>query len=1048
MELDRLPPVSCSIYPDNKAFAKDQIQKNRYAVWTYDNIKENINFYISQALFFDALKGLQNAKTRQQIEQLLLHRGCKISKIYKESRGQLQLSPIDQNNPTVYHRMSKDGNYAQVEEAFAQKLGIDPENLILLDPSAEELFRFLIVVMVGKSIKITNRDDLSFNFYNPAMFFKKDLPHLDISNSNISFADLINLYATEDISSLAVISFFKFKGELFLFHYGKNFPFNLRDIAISAGLLTTPEGLKRAWLQVRQLSVILFQKGVKKAFWPSGGIVPTIYSSFDGFCLSAKFEILKRDFKGHSKEVLVEATINLLEGLKDKNVDSVYREKGLSNLLQYTYYRLLNALKEIHLWRDNQIKFINQLDLIHQEIQAILTIVAPYNETDLQGAVLDHLTKGNDPIIPIDYGNAKVHLKTSGMTCYASIIATIQKHKGQTPIKALMQHGIYFEMMNLTKVFCKERVDVVRGNEFFTTRASLYSQYLNNIDLFVCEKYHNFHPSKRVYYPEDVVMQVNCIMEHKKPGCHLHVIVDVTFNDPSNDIRKEFLTDPKISSAIKRGALSVYFIHSAQKYDMFGFDNYFASIAIAISCAQNFDSINAAISPPGSQLLGGELQGPIHLWRYAAKQIDEYREVILRNTQWFYKRLPKKMIYFEGNENPIYVSRMKQQAAFLIFTFSPRLGQKSGNVFMTALLKFAEDNGLLLTVRGSFGFSNANLAPLSLTQDQIPRFTIGLEDSKSLELYLEFLEEMQKVFDFFLERTEEPLNKIKEIQNKINDLYIAFKKRIELIDASIPNEKNLDFVTGYNEAMEALEHSCSHAEMLDLNKIDDDLEHLDDYFDEVCDNSLEGDSIVDEVTIQIEEFNTVVMKTRAKMKPYINVVNNFFEEFINGHYFPNIKRNAQQQKSSDLHAVLYRKLLPPKTAYHVNFPIRVFPCCDDSLNPFLKIVFGNTLLGKKLSKKCKVLLKLLSHPKSELVSGADNVCNINIFDENYLIDVTDEKIMRWINGFIDFQTKLSEKVIEFQNMKQKANYQPSAYDVNTFCENAVQMLEKAIVINK
>ena len=91
-------------------------------------------------------------------------------------------------------------------------------------------------------------------------------------------------------------------------------------------------------------------------------------------------------------KVLAKSTANMVKGLVNCNIDESFKEKGMQDLLQTSYFKILNAMHEAIHRQSNYIEFANQIAVIHGEIQSILTLIAPYKENDLEQAVIDNLT--------------------------------------------------------------------------------------------------------------------------------------------------------------------------------------------------------------------------------------------------------------------------------------------------------------------------------------------------------------------------------------------------------------------------------------------------------------------------------------------------------------------------------------------------------------------------------------------------------------------------------------------------------------------------------
>ena len=514
------------------------------------------------------------------------------------------------------------------------------------------------------------------------------------------------------------------------------------DMIGRSGFRLSPAQTIDAWLKVESPEQIFQKEHIPVATLATrGSFIPKVFESWGDFVnhpLLRKFEALS-DMPGAPlyQKLLARATVNLLRGLSSCKIDQTYQEKKIDDLLQIAYYRMLNAMGEAILRREKFTKFYSQVELIHQEIQAMLTLAEPYGEHALAESVLHHLT-GGVPVIPHGIDRPKVHLKASAMHGMASVIAGVEAQKGGAPLNVAVQKDSYYESTSLFEKSRTYQVSVLDGDRLQEDIETAFAKVPDKpIDLFICEFHHNISLTRQAYHPEDVLKQVKAMHQKGLLADKCTIVIDTTISlDQSDEVRK-FLADPEILQMIQEGKLNIVLLHSAQKFDMLGFDNYYGGITTSINDHHSFNSFNARMDHPLDQLKGFNYQGLTHLQKYGDS--DTYRKAIMENTRKLYAMIPKEIIYHDGMTTPMQISKNEDdQQVFLDVKFPnfPRTGFKVNR----KLREFAEKRKLPLTSRASFGFVNTNLSSIN---NDIFRLNPGLDDEKNLAQYAEFFKIMQ-----------------------------------------------------------------------------------------------------------------------------------------------------------------------------------------------------------------------------------------------------------------------------------------------------------------
>ena len=566
--------------------------------------------------------------------------------------------------------------------------------------------------------------------------------------------------------------------EKFLGH--KVFMADLRGYITGAGFVTSPDQARKAWLAVKDFHEIMDSANLFLAeLATSGTTIPEVAKSCKDLVANPVFQTF-RDL-GKAKDappylqVMPEATMLLLEGLtkinrKDGGIDKVFKENGINDLLQVSYFRVVNAAREAILRKDDQIAFNNQIELMHNEIQMILSIVEPYHPGDLEKAVLDKLSKGRNAVIPRGYRKPHVHLKASAMHAMASAIAGVERQKGTNQLNVVALKDCYYEtagskdygMLDRSQAHSLAVLDGDAFNAGGIDKAFAGTQVKTPIDLFVCEFHHNISVSRTDYKPENITAQLKAMAQKGMLADPCTIMIDTTINlERADDVHK-FLADPDIKNMVDDGKLNIVLVRSAQKFDMLGMDNYYGGISICINDPAKFSEFNKRMDDPQDQLTDINYQGLAHMQAHGKNSIDKYRQGIMENTQRLYSMLPQNAVYQKGTHNLMQISRIEDERVVFLDIKFPDL-PKAAQAFEDRLKQFALQEGLPLTTRASFGFANTNYTSIG---DEKKRLNPGLEDPKQLERYAAFFEAAQKTVEHVMKHHSKAAGNLSDSKNQ------------------------------------------------------------------------------------------------------------------------------------------------------------------------------------------------------------------------------------------------------------------------------------------
>lgn len=576
-----------------------------------------------------------------------------------------------------------------------------------------------------------------------------------------------------------------------------NFIRDINDTMIHSGYRIAPDEAKKAWLAVKDAVDILSEQNMPIAQLATGSDhVPILFQDMKTFLnqpVVQKFHNLSEDSEKNKSpapylKILPEATVRLLEGLEKMDIDKGFARSP--ELLQISFFRILDAMNEAIFRKDDQMAFQNQIELIHQEIQNILLIMSPYKHDDYAEAVIQRLTNRADPVVPAEMTH--VYLKPSAMHTLASVLSGVEKLKGSNDLKVAVLKDTYYESSDALHNAKSYSLTVLDGDKFnelihnedktvksgkgkekekdrsIPISSAFETTPAGPFDVFVCEMHHNISLTRQTYSVEKIAQQVKMMNKAGLLANKFTLVIDSTIDvEKSSDI-KALLNDPDIKKMIENKKLNVVITRSAQKFDMLGIDNYYGGVAITVNNPKAFKAFNQRMNHKDDQLEGLNYQGLAHLESQCGDLIDQYKTEIMQNTQRLYKLLPKHTIYSENNENPIQVSKIKdKKVVFLDIKFGDY--NKTCAEFKKQFLLFAEEEKLPFTTRASFGFSNTNFTVISGHKF---RLNPGLDSAETLDRYAGFFHSFQECIDLSLQEIEENKNTLREQaeQKTLNDL--------------------------------------------------------------------------------------------------------------------------------------------------------------------------------------------------------------------------------------------------------------------------------------
>lgn len=778
------------------------------------------DFFLNLATLFVDITQV-SSKTKKALELAALHGYSKAATIDEKNAAKLgiQTSPILPQEHR-YHRNTPNTLLDAVQKAYAEEMGLKRRELMLIDSplikevfaremssegqnldiGSEEEFQHLIDELLEKAasnqfpkshvlVDITQlittgtwdvnlmRESvkrLEEIVQEKIVQFSQENPHIPPRSLQEKLIGKLCPYGIVEQNEEFILILPTFLQNN-LNSYG-----DMEDCIKRAGFRLSPDQLKLAWLKEKDTSAIFKELDLPLAELATNGkVIPEVCKSFTDFLkqpVVQKFSDLgiPEDAPPYLR-VLPEATVNLLKGFEKFSIDKIFQDKKITSILQVAYFRILNAMQEAILRKEDPIQFYNQIELIHQEIQNILAISEPYDEASLAKSAKERLTTGENPVIPQGLPPPRVHAKPSSMHGLSSVLSSIEAQKGTNALQVVVLKDCYYEStgtLNRAKTYTTSELD---GDAFRESGGDLTKAFdslpKEPLDVYICEIHHNISPDRSSYTKENVLDQIKALYAMNLAAPQLTVVIDCTIDLEESDDIRTLLSDKAIQGLIDVGRLNISLLRSAQKFDMLGMDNYYGGISTSINNEIYFSSFDARMDLPYDQLRGLSYQGLAHLQAHSKGSLDKYRLLLMQNTHTLYDMMPREAIFQEGKEMPMQISKMQDERSVFLDIKFPRYNH-TGSIAMGKLQAFVESKKLPFTSRASFGFATTNFSSVDgLTY----RINPGLDDEKTLQLYAAFFNTVQKIITDCMDEN-------KGLDKRELDELIA--KRIETIDVT------------------------------------------------------------------------------------------------------------------------------------------------------------------------------------------------------------------------------------------------------------------------
>lgn len=731
-------------------------------------------WFINQAILLAERSGMAES-TRHLLEFLTLHRFSKVATISPDQADRLGLhtSPI-YPQACGYHRCTKNDVIAQAEAGIKEQLGVTSSELFLIDnPLITEAFAREYPQSIREACLTTYQQfsslldrllledaqdarlliDISplMEEASPTMVFQKlgAIAEAKISPCQAPLFHCLHLFGIKQHQGKCLLfiphPFVKLRDAGAIGSH-QSFVAEVSRLIGRTGYRVSPEAAKVAWLSVKKLEVILKELKLPRVVLNTNGkCVGEIFPNFEAFIQHRTVQAFKA-LSAHADaapylSLFPAATVALLEGFAvEGGAENTFAARGLTDLLQTSFFRMLNAMAEALLRKDDLVAFNNQVEVLHQEIQMLLALASPHRPGTFEESVIARLRTGPRAILPEGFENPQVHLKASAMQAFTSVLAATEAVKGTNQLNVALLKDSYYQEQGTLDGAKTYRCFLFDGDEMRCGREGMAKPGVP-IDLFVTEFHHNLIPERTIYYPEDVLAQIKYLYQSDRAAEPLTVVIDHTIGLEHSQVLGELLSDPLVSRKIREGKLNLVLLRSAQKFDMLGMDNYYGGITIAINQGIAFRSFRQRMNHPDNQLRGLNYQGLTHIQKYAGHMVDQFRKLVVENTRCLYDQLPREMIFEEGSDNPLQISKMEDRELFFLDLKFPHYPE-TRTAFIRTLYRLALENRFPLTIRTSFPFMISSFTMMS--GDKL-RLNVGLDGVTTLNIFVTCFREIQRV---------------------------------------------------------------------------------------------------------------------------------------------------------------------------------------------------------------------------------------------------------------------------------------------------------------
>lgn len=554
----------------------------------------------------------------------------------------------------------------------------------------------------------------------------------------------------------------------------------LREFTNHGGFSPGPADLYSTWLGIADpeeiMKALLKQDKVTapQVIFPSDCALPT-YNSFAALMATDtgnRFRQLAHDgdaspyIKG-----LATGLTALLDGLHNEHIHDRLVQRGQAHTLQFLSNRILAHMEHATQNTGNMLGFLNDAQLIYEDMTALVILASPYTPTDAYHIIASNARAEMIPTGFPESIHVDAQLRASGMRCLHSALTGCedlkQAQSGTRALNVAVQSNAYYEGPSYVIDHARNFSTHTLATDALASSSAELSTQLGSkkLDVYVCEFHHNISADRQDYKKEDILAQVQNLYDRGLVSDTFTVAIDITIGATTDPAIKAFLAH--FQDKIDAGQLNVVLYRSAQKFDQFGMDNCNGGILLSVNDNRRFQAFNASLAPGQDTISNRNTQILSHLQKYAATELNAYRQLIARNVAKLLGKepavsahdgaprsacsLPPEMVTTSTQSHMrgcmLQVADTQDDMTPFLDIKCPYLTPDSPaavQFYKTMEMAFAaraNDDPAHFPVgfRPSFGFSHSNV---SLIGSNKLRFNPGLEDEVTLKNYRDFLVEM------------------------------------------------------------------------------------------------------------------------------------------------------------------------------------------------------------------------------------------------------------------------------------------------------------------
>ena len=416
--------------------------------------------------------------------------------------------------------------------------------------------------------------------------------------------------------------------------------------------------------------------------------------------------------------VMGKATIELIDGLmKEITLEKWHeiRANPIRNYLCQTalhqiYIHLSNA--ERFQQEDNYSCFIQEIEIVHAELQKLLQIFKPFNQESFSNIFKAELAKFYRSECFSEFGKAA--LGRSATNICAGVLACARSINPE--MQSVISDESYYEYSLFLRQSYQTFMADPKGKK---------------LDLYHGQFNPNINTGKEIteYKRKDVASEIREIFRRGLASDHFTASIDCTIDDFHSTNVQELLRE--FEPEIRSGQINFVFFGSGQKFSMLGMDNYYgAPFYIVNNNSSKWDAYNALTTNPSYTT--DELSAN---WfslstKYAADSLSNYRKLAFTNTRTVLTKMPHNLLpqHLSSQKMRVNKAGLSMRPAFVdlkIFSSNERRQNELAKKIKRLFYKHVAESKMAAYQRSSFGFVHCNFIDFGSSQDGVRTFRIN-----------------------------------------------------------------------------------------------------------------------------------------------------------------------------------------------------------------------------------------------------------------------------------------------------------------------------------